>query len=91
MGKKTLGYILAAIGLLGLGLVSPIGKKILPSVENLPQQSIIVGSLCFVILGVLIVSIFGDKGKKEKQAEKEVPIYKGEGKHRRIVGYKVDE
>lgn len=91
MGKKTLGYILAAIGLLGLAMSSPIGKKFVPSIGNLPQQSIIIGSLSFVILGVLIVSIFGDKGKKEKQAEKEVPIYKGEGKHRRIVGYKVEE
>ena len=90
MGKnKLVGYALAAIGLIGLALISPMGKSVLPVMEGVNQQSVTIGSLCFVILGILIVSIFSKKGGGgiARQAEKEVPIYKG----KKIVGYREEE
>ena len=86
MTKKFIGYILAVIGLIGLALSSPAGKKIVPVMESVDQKSVLIGSLAFVIAGLIIVGIFG-KGGKGKHAEKEVPIYKG----KKIVGYRVEK
>jgi hypothetical protein len=44
-------------------------------------------------LGVVILIVLGggsSKGGKVKHVSEEVPIYKGEGKKRRIVGYKAE-
>ena len=86
MTKKLIGYVLAAIGLIGLVLSSPAGKKMVPIMESVDQKSVLIGSLAFVIAGLIAVGIFGRVGKG-KHAEKEVPIYKG----KKIVGYRVEK
>jgi hypothetical protein len=86
MVKKFIGYILACVGLIGLGLSSPAGKKFAPFMESVDQKSVLIGSLIFVVAGLIIVGVFGNGGKG-KQSDKEVPIYKG----KKIVGYRVEK
>jgi len=87
--KSYFGYLMAGIGLIGLAMSSPFGKKFLPFMEKVNQESVLIGSLCFVIAGVLVISIFGKSrhGVKGKHIEKEVPIYRG----KKIVGYRMED
>jgi len=87
MAKKFIGYILAAVGLIGLGLSTPAGKKMIPIMGSVDQKSVLIGSLAFVIAGLIVVGIFGRGKYNAKHAEKEVPIYKG----KKIVGYRVEK
>lgn len=87
--KVFYGYIAALIGLIGLGLNSTTGRKYVGFIELIPANYFLIGSLVFIVLGVVIMIVMGKGGgsKKIKQVEKEVPIYRGEGKKRKIVGY----
>lgn len=82
---KLLGYLIALIGLalLALSLLSP---NLLPAV--IKPYSIIAG-IVLVIVGVFL-SMTGSKtsSRNVKQSDEEVPIFEGEGKKRKIVGYK---
>ncbi|MEK6871771.1 MAG: hypothetical protein AABX16_02610 [Nanoarchaeota archaeon] len=89
--KSIWGYALAGLGLIGMALSSTIGKKFAPFLESIPKEFILYPSLILVGLGVIILIMNGSSSSKLRQAEKEVPIYKGEGKHRKIIGYKVEE
>jgi len=90
--KSLYGYLIAGIGLVGLVFSSPAIKKLIPALENVSQMNILVPALVLVVVGVLIIVLVGKKGGNwnVKQSAKEVPIYKGEGKKRKIVGYKVE-
>ena len=89
--KKIFGYLLAGLGLLGLALNSTVGRKAVPFVENIERNYLLIPALVFFVLGIVIMIVMGKDSKKIKQVEKEVPIYQGEGKKRKIVGYKVEE
>jgi len=84
--KKVVGYIVSVAGLavmaLGLGTIS-LDWAIFDAID----QKIIVGvGIVGIIVGVVIS--LTDKGiKRGKQVHEEVPIYEGEGKGRKIVGY----
>jgi hypothetical protein len=43
-----------------------------------------------IVLGVAIMVMNSKGGKIIKHITEEVPIYQGEGKKRKIVGYRVD-
>lgn len=83
--KKILGYLSALIGLAGLAVNSTAGRKLIPFVETFPKQYLLYPSLVLIVLGIMILIVFG-KGKKARQVEKEVPIYKG----KKIIGYRVE-
>ena len=83
--KSWIGYLLALIGLAGLAVNSTAGRKLVPFIENFPKQYLIYSSLVLIVLGVVILIVFG-KGGKARQVEKEVPIYKG----KKIIGYRIE-
>ena len=92
--KKLFGYLLAMIGFIGMFLSSAAGQKMVPFTSKFPKLYILVPSLILVGLGIIILIATGRSGGrwgKAKQSYKEVPIYKGEGKKRRIVGYKAED
>ena len=88
--KKIFGYVLAGIGLIGLGLNSKVGKEMVPLVSGIEGDYLLIGSLAFLVVGIVIMIVTGKGNKKIKQVDKEVPIYYGEGKKRKIVGYRAD-
>ena len=82
--SKLLGYLIAVGGLAVLGL-SLIAQNILPAA--IQPYSLGVG-VVVIVVGLFLSMSGSSKRHKEKQAESEVPIYQGEGKNRKIVGYK---
>jgi len=91
--KKYIGYLFAGLGLLGLALNSTVGKKLVPALESVPKLYVIVPSFILLVLGVVVLILMGKSGGDGliKQVENEVPIYRGEGKKRKIVGYKAED
>ncbi|MFH1359327.1 MAG: hypothetical protein ABIH37_05550 [archaeon] len=91
---KLVGYILAGLGLAGLALSTPAGAKYAPFLEGFTKSTVTIGSICLVVVGALIVSFLTKKGWKSsgpvRHIQEEVPIYRGEGKDRRIVGYRAE-
>jgi len=85
--KKLIGYLLALIGLIGLALNSAIvrERKLVPLIENIPKEYLLIPSLVLIVLGVVVLIVSG-KGGKARQAAKEVPIYRG----KKIIGYRVE-
>ena len=86
--SKILGYAIALIGLaiIVFSLNIPAFKISLPA--SIKPVYITIGGLAIVIAGV--IPLFGNSAKtgSVKQATEEVPIYEGEGKKKKIVGYK---
>ena len=91
--KALLGYLLSGLGIVSLAFSSP---KVASNL-SIPILSSIASKTFMVIGGILIVAgiVFLFMSNKDsgssynvKQAAEEVPIYEGEGKHRKIVGYK---
>jgi uncharacterized membrane protein len=94
MATKIIGYILALAGLvvialskliLNLSFISKLGAK-----SNLYIN--IAGGI-LVILGIVLIMMdpSSNSSSKIKHASEEVPIYEGEGKKRKIVGYRKAE
>lgn len=86
---KLIGYIISLVGIL-LIVISLISSKIPvlnTIVSSIPQQYILIAAVAVVIVGVAI-SLGSKKSGRVTQAEEEVPIYEGEGKNKKIVGYK---
>ena len=84
MIKKIIGYILAAIGLIGIFLSTDNGKKLVPFLADVKSTYILIASGILVIAGVVFMVLFGKSSGKQKN--KEVPIYKG----KEIIGYRRD-
>jgi hypothetical protein len=84
---KILGYILSLAGLAAIVLSKPLlvlAQKISPSIK---LAYVIVAGVALVAAGV--VFLMDRSGSNEvRLAAEEVPIYQGEGKNKRIVGYK---
>ena len=76
--SKLIGYIIALIGIIILALT----MLNIISIPGIKQPYIMVAGVAIVIIGVFL-----SLGKSERQL-KEVPIYEGEGKKRKIVAYK---
>jgi len=89
--KKVIGYAISIAGLaimtVGFGVVN-VGWEILKTVK--PNYIAGVGVVTIVV-GVFI-SLQSKNGKQRKidKGEKEVPIYEGVGKNRKVVGYRKD-
>lgn len=89
--KKVVGFVLAIAGLAGLAVTSlpALSQKYLSGLPAVIQMKyLVVASLMLVIFGVILSFDKHSGGGKTKLAAEEVPIYAGEGKHKRIVGYK---
>ena len=83
--QKILGYALSGIGIAGILLSSENMKSAIPVLKDLSSQSILIPAGIITVAGIVLLIIAG-KGSSAKQ-ESEVPIYKGRGKNRTIVGY----
>jgi len=77
--NKIIGYIIAVIGLVILAL--PF-MTFIPIPEQIKPVYLMIGGIAVIIVGIALTL-----GPKQSKVEKEVPIYEGEGKHRKIVGY----
>lgn len=85
---KILGYLIALLGL-GIVILSFNIKRLniaLPT--SLKTSYIMIAGLAIVIIGVAFTLKKKSSNSKITQATEEVPIYEGEGKQRKIVGYK---
>ncbi|MEI7718855.1 MAG: hypothetical protein WCI72_03220 [archaeon] len=89
--NAIIGYILSGLGIVTLALSQEKVKSGL-SITFLnalsPKVLLAVGGVLVIAgLGVLIASN-KSSGSSIPQEKEEVPIYEGEGKHRKIVGYR---
>ena len=87
--NSIIGYSAAGVGL----AIIAFSSKISPLLSFLGTKSMIYTIMAGIVLvagGVAFVLTDSgfSKSSKIKHAAEEVPIYEGEGKKRRIVGYK---
>lgn len=82
VNKTLIGYIITALGLIGLALSSKIGQGITGSSLS---SALLIPSLTITAAGIVILLIFSKSSPSSKSKGKEVPIYKG----KEIVGYRV--
>ena len=86
--KKVIGYILSAVGLVGLvaSIFDPIYERLFgslgPGLADGLGVSLLILSLIILAVGVVILFVSGKNSGGQKK--KEVPIYKG----KEIVGYR---
>ena len=80
MFKSIIGYILAAIGLLGILFSGEAIKATIPFLADISSNVVLITGIAFLAVGVVIMIITG----KSRRQQAEVPIYKG----KEIVGYR---
>jgi hypothetical protein len=85
---KITGYGVSILGLATVVLSKTIAA--FPVIKSLakPELYVIIGGFVLVAAGVALSLSGSSSSNKIKQAEEEVPIYEGEGKKRKIVGYR---
>jgi len=82
-----IGYGLSVLGLVIIALSNVIIK--LPLINTMAKAMIytIVLGVALVAVG-LVLAMGKGSSSKVKHASEEVPIYQGEGRKKRIIGYK---
>ncbi len=85
--KSIIGYIFAAAGLAVLLTATKIYSA-LSGVFDIKMPMVIIGGVGLILIGIIMLMNSSSKRGKVSQAEEEVPIYEGEGKNRKIVGYR---
>ena len=86
---KIIGYILSVLGLVGIAFSNKIAA--LPMLADLGKKALIypiMASAVLIVIGIVFLMEKSSEFNNVKHASEEVPIYEGEGKKRRIVGYK---
>lgn len=79
--RKIIGYIIAAVGILGIAAYSiPELKKVLQIPAQMSDTILITISLIVAVLGIFFVV----KGKSSSKQPREVPIFHGKN----VVGYR---
>jgi hypothetical protein len=86
MVTKSLGYVIAILGLVVIGLSNQIVK--LPFLDSNARALLYVAMAGVVLIAVGVALSLSSPGSKVKQVAEEVPIYEGEGKKRKIIGYR---
>jgi len=86
--NKGIGYAVAVVGLalmiVGFGIFN-VGI-----LDGINSTYVSGAGVILVIVGV-VLSLSGKGGRRKvSSGEDEVPIYKGTGKNRRVVGYRKD-
>ena len=84
-----IGYLLAGLGLIGLALNSAVLRQQFKFLDKINSEYILVPAAVLIVFGLIIMIMNSKAGNKIKQVTNEVPIYQGEGKKRKIVGYRV--
>lgn len=86
--KSFVGYIFAGIGLIILLAINQIYSLLSKVTSAIKLPMIIVLGIGLIIVGIFILMNPTKKQISVKQSREEVPIYSGEGKNRKIVGYR---
>jgi len=84
---KIIGYILSLAGLALIGFSNIISKLSFLASNPKSMAFPIVGGIALIAVGITLI-LSGEGSGKVKQATEEVPIYEGEGKKRKIIGYR---
>jgi hypothetical protein len=85
---SILGYILSGVGLVTLALGSDKIKGNIAIIKDIPSLYINLIGGALLVGGIAFLAIANKGSSTVKQAQEEVPIYQGEGKNRKIVGYR---
>jgi small neutral amino acid transporter SnatA (MarC family) len=85
--NSIIGYILAAAGL-GVLLTAKSIYSTLSNVFEVKMPMIIIAGVGLILIGIFMLMNPSQRQQKVVHAKEEVPIYEGEGKNRRIVGYR---
>ena len=88
MGSTNIvGYVLSIAGLGVLALSNQIAK--ISFIAAMPKGLVYttLAGIVLIVAGIAL-ALSGSSSSKVKQATEEVPIYEGEGKKRKIVGYR---
>ena len=80
MKGKTIGYLLAFLGIIGIAISTEKIMALIPFLEGISKNLILIPGIVLTVLGIILL-VITNKGTK---SEKEVPIYKG----KKIVGYR---
>lgn len=79
--RKTLGLILAVLGIIGLAAWAiPEVKATIPQLGQFGDTPLLIVSVVVALIGVFLIT----KHSSRMKAEREVPIYHGKN----IVGYR---
>ena len=81
--NKLISYVIAILGLIVIVLSFNLSVGELIKGIGLKVTYLMILGIVLVILGVVL-----SLNKKQAGQEAEVPIYEGEGKKRKIVGYR---
>lgn len=88
---KLVGYVIAILGLIIIALSKKIAEISFIAAMSKGLIYVIIVGVALIAVGVVLAlsNSSGSSGSKNaKQISEEVPIYAGEGKNRKIVGYK---
>ena len=88
--KAVIGYLLAGLGIIGLAINSTVGREMVGFLDGVSVEYVLLPAIVCLILVLFVMVLHSKTGKKIKHIGEEVPIYQGEGKKRRIVGYRTD-
>ena len=88
VSNNIIGYSISALGLIIIALSNQIAKLPLISTMSKAMIYITVLGVALVAVGLVLAIGKGSSKSKVKHASEEVPIYQGEGKNKRIIGYK---
>ena len=84
-----IGYLLIIVGFLfvamGVSGSSQVLSNFIPSISIPPVITNVLG-IIFIVVGLYFS--WSSKSDDVKHASSEVPIYEGEGKHKKIIGYR---
>ena len=85
--NKVVGYGISFIGLIIIALGFGEIFSSVPFLKSFSSGVITFLGVIFVVVGV-VLSLMDKNSGKPPQDKKEVPIYEGVGKNRKIVGYR---
>ena len=84
--KKVIGYVISIVGLIVMAISFGLFNLDWAILDTIKPGLITAVGVIGIVIGVIIS--LTDRGiKRGKQVHEEVPIYEGEGKKRKIVGY----
>jgi uncharacterized membrane protein YidH (DUF202 family) len=86
--NKVVGYVVSIVGLVIMALGFNIINLDIELLKGVSSNVISGAGIAIIIVGV-VLSMKGTGGRRRvEQAAEEVPIYRGVGKNRKIVGYR---
>jgi len=90
--KNVVGYAISIGGIVVMALGFGMFSLSWPILETISPKYIVVTGIIGIIVGVFLALNSSKKSGKKKNpsGEDEIPIYRGTGKNRKVVGYRKD-